>query len=83
MVKGKTLSIYLAPEEVLLALYQNPQVVNEIIQARSIAYREYSKNQTPENKAALEKFKGAQAVIDSKYLDFHVTTTNPNRKRKK
>lgn len=83
MVKGKKLSIYLAPEEILLALYGNPQIVSEIIQARNAAFKEYSKNQTPEGKAALERFKNAQAAIDSKYLDYNVTTTNPNRKRKK
>lgn len=83
MVKGKTLSIYLAPEEILLALYGNPQIVAEIIQTRSLAYKEYSKNPTPEGKAALERFKNVQAAVDSKYLDFSVTKTDPNRKRKK
>ncbi len=79
----KKLSIYLAPEEVLLALYGNQQTVNEIMRDRKNAHREYSKNKTPEIKAALERFKSIPAVIDSKFLDYNVTTTDPNRKRKK
>lgn len=78
----KPLSIYLAPEEVLMALYGNQQVVDEIIRARTIANKEYKKDKNPEAKAALERFKNIPAVIDSKFLDFNVTTTDPNRKRK-
>lgn len=77
----KLLSVYLAPEETLMALYGNPQIVSEIIQARTAAYKEYKNNPTPESQAALERFKSVPAAIDSKHLEFRVTGTNPNRKR--
>lgn len=83
MLPYKQLSIYLAPEEVLMALYGNQQIVGEIMRTRTIANREYKKTKSPESKAALERFKSIPAVIDSKFLDYNVTTTNPNRKRKK
>lgn len=79
----KKLSVYLAPEETLLALYGNPQIVNDIIQARSEAYKQYKNNPSPELQAALDRFKSVPAAIDAQYLEFGVTKTNPDRKRKK
>ena len=77
----KPLSIYLTAEEVLMALYGNLSIVDEIIKVRTAAHKEYQKNKSPEAKAALERFKTVPAVIDSKYLDYNVSTTTPNRKR--
>lgn len=79
----KKLSVYLAPEETLMALYGNPQTVEDILQARTQANREYKRNPTPEVQAALERFKAVPAAVDAQFLDFNVTNTDPNRKRKR
>lgn len=72
----KNLSIYLASEQVLEALYGNKQVVEEILSARKQAHRDFDKDHPTE----LEQFKSVPAAIDTQYLDFRVTGTDPNQK---
>lgn len=79
----RKLSIYLAPEETLLALYGSQQIVDDIIRTRTLAYQEYRKSKSQETRAALERFKSIPTVVDANFLDFTVTNTNPDRKRKK
>jgi hypothetical protein len=77
----KKLSIYLAPQETLLAVYGNPQVVAEIIQSRIEAYKRYKDNPSLDARNALERFKSVPAAVDAEFLEFAVTGTNPERKR--
>jgi hypothetical protein len=78
----RKLSVYLAPQETLMAIYGNPQVVSEIMQSRIEAYKRYKDNPSPDTRNALERFKSAPAAVDVDFLEFAVTGTNPERKRK-
>lgn len=73
----KNISIYLAPEQILESLYGNRQVVEEILNVRKQAHREFDKDRPVE----LEQFKAVPAAIDAQYLDFRVTGTDPNKNK--
>jgi hypothetical protein len=67
--------VYLAPRELLLAIYQDPAMVSKIIETRESLYRDvkYHKKQPSEATKIFEEFKNSRY---DPILDFTVTTTD-------
>lgn len=76
------MSLWLAPKPLLMALFQNEDVVNEVVQARHEIYNELRRDK---NKSALQtkeaelrrRFSMQIFGIDSQYIDFKVSRTLP------
>lgn len=83
MKKHKTLmSIWLAPKPLLMALFQNPEVVQDVIEFRREVYNELRKDKSPSSKQAKEqemrlRFGPYIQDIDKQYIDFQVSGTYP------
>lgn len=83
MKKHKTLmSIWLAPKPLLMALFQNPEVVQELIEFRREIYSEIRKDKSASTKQAKEqelrlRFGPYIRDIDTQYIDFQVSSTYP------
>lgn len=72
--------VYLASRVLLLAIYEDPIFVEQILEARNALYARIKNN--PEEKKELsekfaEQFKRGQALHYESLLDFSVTGTNP------
>lgn len=81
--KKDKIRIYLASRALLLAIYNNADVVDEIIRVRNALYKQLDKNDWDNSKATasaqFERFKSAQTDnVDPGMLDFGVSGTNPN-----
>lgn len=75
-------SVYLAPKEVLQAIFLNEAVVDDVIKERNQYYKQARSGADLKelSKAFKSQFEPRRdASIDSKTLDFSVTTTNPNK----
>ncbi len=75
--------VYRAPREVLLAIYNNPEVVEEIVQSSRRLYLDVLRGKTLEE--ATEEFKnqfsGSAPPAYSELLDFTVNKTSPDSYR--
>jgi hypothetical protein len=83
ITKRKTLlSLWLAPKPLLMALFQNPDVVQEVIEARRDIYNDLRKDKnqsavtTKENELRL-RFSSSIHDIDTQFIDFKVSRTRP------
>lgn len=84
MNKNKSLmSIWLAPKTLLMALFQDPEIVKEVIAVRREMHKEVKKDHSPQAKAAKEKdlrLRFGVLIPDQslvQYIDFQVSTTVP------
>lgn len=81
--KRKTLiSLWLAPRPILMALFQDPQVVQELMDFRREIYSEIRKNNSSGTKQAKQeelrlRFGSLIRDIETDYIDFQVTGTYP------
>lgn len=81
-VKNKTkVRIFLAPREILMAIYDSPELVNEIMEERVSLYKQVKDESISKDEASSQfesHFGGKQRHgLDAKVLDFRVTKTNP------
>jgi hypothetical protein len=81
-VKNKLkVRIFLAPHDILMAIYDNPALVKEIEETRISLYKQVKDESITKEEASKEfesQFSGKQREgIDSKILDFRVSKTNP------
>jgi hypothetical protein len=79
--KGDTImSLWLAPKPLLMALFQNEDIVQEVIEYRKELHYESKKENRPagdkENDFKL-RFSPHIQIIDAKYVDFKVSGTPP------
>lgn len=72
--------VYLAPRELLLAVFESPDVVNDIVKTRERLYDQVIK-ETLSPKEATEQFKAQFLPLSNEAIvDFTVTKTNPKNK---
>lgn len=79
------LRVYLASKQLLLAVYGNQLLVNDILRVRYQLYRDVIKNNMNADQASKE-FKSlfgnlALPYVPADFLDFSVSKTNPNQYR--
>ncbi len=81
MSKGDTImSLWLAPKPLLMALFQNPVTVDELLALRKEMYREVKKNSSLASAKETDlRLRYALEIDDDliKYIDFKVTTSKP------
>lgn len=77
-----TLRVYLAPKQLLLAIFGNEALVNDILRVRYQLYTNLNNNIVDASQAS-DEFKGlfgnsSLPYVPSNFLDFSVSKTNPN-----
>ena len=85
---SEKIRVYLAPKELLLSIFHDPDLVDQIIDERKQLYKSAVGADTPEEikgltesfKSQYDKFK--DPTIDDKYLDWTVNKTNPKEYEK-
>lgn len=71
--------VFLAPEELLLAFYSDPKIVEKIVMARNRLYKEVCHGRTAED--ATQEFEREFTIAAFEpILDFTVTKTNPKNR---
>ena len=81
MKENNKIRLWLAPRAVLLSLFDNEQVVSQIIQMRTDLYNEMRRTgaEGPESFSLRFKEAFSQQTPFNDLIDYKVTTTNPNR----
>ncbi len=80
--KQNILSLWLARKPILMALFQKPEVVDELLQVRRDAYYDLKNKKTTAGAISQDlKLRFSQQLesqgIDPKFIDFNVSTTRP------
>jgi len=80
--KKKLISIYLAPKEILLAIYQNPDTVNAIVDMRCQLFAELKTKKVTASEAKQQfeaNFRVVPGAIGVEVIDFSVNLTRPDK----
>jgi len=80
--KAQAVSAYLAPQEILLAVFQNDQVVADIMEERMRVYKEITASKTANQQLLTEQFQNKfkdqiPSDIDKNLIDFRISKTKP------